>query len=404
MTASDYPPSFDKARLSDLAIFGGRPLFARYLSTSNLVRPDIERFLEYSRTMYEGRCYTGGGPLVRLLETRLAEVHRVKHCVALSGGFWAVVLTLKCLALPGRSEVVMPSLTYRKLADIACWAGLIPRFCEVDPETLTMTAATVEPHINEDTALILGVHPTVGRCPVDELVDLARRRALPLVFDSVEAAGDTYGGQPIGCFGDAECFSMHASKLLNGFEGGLVTTDNAALAARLSGTRDFGSDGPHRMVGMNSKLNEVHAAMALACLDDLDAQMERNRARYERYRSVLRAVDGVRLLEFGEGERRTYKNIVVELLDGWPLSREDTLAIFHAEKAMARPYYSPPLHLVKTSYPTRAGDLRQTERLAKKFMLLPCGELVHEAEIEQMGALLGFMHRHAADIKARLHP
>src|SRR3974390_372647 len=104
-----------KRDLDDLAVFGGPRVFATPISTSNLVRPDFNKFLEYSSLFYDKRQYTSNGPVVRILEQRLADFHRAKHCIAFANGFWAIALAIKCLAIPGKTEIVMPSLTYRRL-------------------------------------------------------------------------------------------------------------------------------------------------------------------------------------------------------------------------------------------------------------------------------------------------
>jgi dTDP-4-amino-4,6-dideoxygalactose transaminase len=218
-----------KPSCDDLALFGGQPLFAMPRSTSSLAQPDFERFLQYSRTFYEAHQFTNNGPLVQQLERRLAEFHQVAHCVTFCSGFWALVLAIKCLALPGRREIVMPSLTYRRMADVAAWTDLVPHFCEVDPQTLALSAETVRPHLNEQTALILGVHPIMNCCDAAGLEALAEESGIPLFIDAVESVYETYAGRKVGSFGRAECFSLHASKLLNGFEGGYITTNDAEL-------------------------------------------------------------------------------------------------------------------------------------------------------------------------------
>ncbi len=148
-----------KKCVNDLALFGGPRLFDTSLSTSNLLQPDIEKFLGYSRTFFDQRQYTNNGPNVKLLERRLAEFHQTAFCVTFCSGLWAIALAISVLAIKGKTEIVMPSLTYRRMNDIAAWVKLKPHFCEVDPTTLSMSAATVRPCINENTALILGVHP-----------------------------------------------------------------------------------------------------------------------------------------------------------------------------------------------------------------------------------------------------
>lgn len=395
---------FNKKGVSDLAAVGGAPVFDQIRSTSNLVRPDFGRFLEYSTIFYEQHRYTNDGPLVTLLEQRLAAFHQTRYCISFCSGFWALVLTMKCLALPGKTEVVMPSLTYRRMADLAAWVGLTPHFCEVDPATLGMTAEHAERSITERTALLLGVHPIVNNCDVDGLEKLSAETGIPLLFDSVESVYETYRGKKIGGFGRAECFSMHASKLVNAFEAGYVTTDDAELAARLARMRGFGFYGEDNveLLGMNAKLNEIHAAMALAGLDDLPEQVDRNRARYSAYQQAFSDSPGVRLLEFDEIEQTSFKNIVVELKGDWPLSRAETIKLLHAEKILVRPYYAPALHQKKTSYRTIFGPLPITEALVDNFLLMPCGHFVTEDDIFQTAALMRFLFANATEIKHRM--
>ena len=393
-------PQILKRAPEDLARFGGEKMFDRVRGTPNLVRPNVELLLTYSREFFEARRYTNAGPLVRRLEARLAHMHGVKYCVAFANAFWAIVMTIRSLALEGRSELVMPSLTYRRLADIVSWTGLTPHFCEVNKNTLAMDPKFAVKAINERTALLLAPHPIVNNCDVAGMEELSAKTGIPLVFDSVESAMETYRGTMIGGFGKAECFSMHSSKLINGFEGGYVTTNDAVLAERLGYVRGFGFAEEDKVValGLNAKLNEVHAAMALAAIDDLPDQIERNRAKYELYRELLRGVPEIRLLEFDDNEKRCYKTIVVELLDSWPLSRGRTIDILHAEGALVRPYYSPPQHLKKMAYETIAEDLSETERLAERFLLLPCGAHVDEDDISQVVDLLAFLRSRAVEI------
>ncbi len=392
-----------KKVLEDMACLGGGPLFEQPRSTSSLVPPDFQRFLDYSRVFFEARQFTNNGPLVQQLERRLADFHETAHCVTFCSGFWALVLAIKALALPGCSEVVMPSLTYRRMADVVSWAGLTPRFCEVDPVSLALSPETVRPCLNERTALILGVHPIVNCCDATGLEALAAEVGVPLFIDAVESVYETIGARKVGGFGRAECFSLHASKLLNGFEGGYITTNDGDLAIRLIKMRGFGFYMPDNVeeLGINAKLNEMHAAMALAGLDALDTQVARNKQLYLRYLDELSRCPGLRLLRFDESERSGFKNIVVEFLSDWPLSRGRTLELLNAENILARAYYSPPLHLRPVQYPVISGELPVTEALAERFMLLPCGHFVTEEDAVAIVDILCFIHQQAAQLEAR---
>ena len=394
-----------KRSIDDLAVFSTTPLFNETKSTSNLVRPDFEGFLSYSKIFFEKRQYTNNGPLVRLLEERLAEFHQTEFCVTFCSGFWALVLGIREIALKGKDEVLMPSLTYRRMADLAAWTGRKPNFYEVDQSTLAGSAETVSQKINENTALILAVHPIVNCCDVDGLIKLADTSKLPIIFDSVESVYETVPSGKIGCFGEAEFFSMHASKFINGFEGGYMTTNNRALAETLTLTRSFGFKGPDNVVvpgGMNAKLNEIHAAMALAGLDDLEDQVLRNRERYYLYKKFLKTLPGVRLLEFDESNKTSYKNIVIELLGEWPLSRADTIYILNAENILARAYYSPPLHKKKMAYEYVPTELPLTDSLSEKFILLPCGHFVDSADIEDILGFMSFIASNSVRINERM--
>lgn len=393
-----------KSNIEELAIFSGARLFATPKPISNLVRPDFEKFLGYSKMFFDQHQYTDG-VLVKQLEQRLAAFHETTFCVTFCSGFWALALAISALARPGKNEIVMPSFTYRRMADIAAWTKLKPHFCDVEEDTLANSAATVRPCINEDTAVILGVHPIVNICDIDGLIDLAEEKNIPLLFDSVESAYESSAGRKIGCFGAAEIFSLGASKLVNGFEGGYLTTNDARLAERLSMMRDFGLDGQDHVAvpgGLNAKLNEIHAAMALAGLDDLEDQIIRNRQRYQTYQRLLASLKGIRLLEFDENYRPGYKNIVIEVLEDWPLSRADTVSILNAEMILARAYYTPPLHRKRMAYPHVSAELPVTDRLAERFILPPCGHLVSNEDIAEIADLMQFISVNAPAIKDRL--
>ncbi len=394
-----------KSSVEELAVFGGSSLFAIPKSTSNLLQPNFEKFMSYSKLFFDQHQYTNNGPNVKLLERRLAAFHQTEYCVTFCTGFWAIALAISALALKGKTEIVMPSLTYRRMADIAAWVNLKPHFCEVEPETLAMSAATVRPCINENTALILGAHPIVNCCDIIGLVALAKEKGIPLLFDSVESVYESTADGKVGGFGSAEAFSLHACKLLNGFGGGYITTNDASLARQLALMRGFSFEDIDKIVvpgGMNAKLNEMHAAMTLASLDDIEEQIARNRQRYYTYRRLLATIPGIRLLEFDERHRAAYKNIVVELLDEWPLTRADTISILNAEKILARAYYSPPLHRKPMAFAHVPADLPVTDRLAERFLNLPCGQLVSNDDIADIVEMLGFISANASRISDRL--
>lgn len=380
-------------------------MFARPVSTSSLARPDFDRFLDYSRRFFDRGQYTNNGPLVRLLEQRLAEFHETSHCVAFCSGFWALVLAIDAMRIHGRDEVVLPSLTYRRMADVIAWVGLKPRFCEVSPRTLAMTAESVDASLGEQTALVMGVHPIVNTCEAGKIAELCERRGVPLLFDSVESVYESTADGRVGSIARAEVFSLHASKLVNGGEGGYLTTNDGLLADHLRLVRGFGFQGRDTIAvagGTNAKLNEMHAAMALANLDELNGLVDHNLAIYRTYQRLLPKVHGLRLVAFDERHRTSFKNIVVELEDEWPVPRATLLRLLEAEGILARAYYSPPLHRKSMQYPHVPADLPLTDLLAQRHLTLPCGYMVDTGDVRRVIDLLGFVADHAAALGERI--
>jgi dTDP-4-amino-4,6-dideoxygalactose transaminase len=376
-----------------------QPRFAEVKPTGNLYRPNIERFLRYSRLFYQ-EMRVADGDLCRMLELRLAEFHMVERAVCVNSGFWGHVLAMSALALPGRREIIAPAFGYRRTDDMIAWAGFIPHFCDVDRETLGPSIDTIEAALNEQTALILAPHPMVNCCDAQAIEEFGQAHGIPVVFDSVEASYRTYNGRRIGGFGDAEIFSMHANKLLNSFEGGYITTNNRLLADRLDRMKRCGFIDNMVEYGqtLDANLNEVHAAMALASLDEIDEQIELHRRKYGLYAAGLKNVDGVTIIDHSELQHPDYRLIVVQIGASWPLSREDTLRLLEAENVLARPYYVPLTHKV-VEYPRICPELPVTEAIFEDFIVLPSGAHVSEEDVETIIDLLENIRRHGLELR-----
>lgn len=373
--------------VSDFALFGGEQFFAEPKPTSDLFRPSEDAFFAYTDSLFESRQFTNNGPLVQQLEARLAQLHGTEHCVAFCSGFMTLLLSIHALALPNRTEVILPTATYRRMADIIRWAGLKPRFSDIDFKTMGVNRKLYEEQITDQTALLLGVHPIVNMSAVTELEELSRDTGIPLLMDSVEAAYGTIGGKRIGSFARAEVFSMHASKFINGFEGGYATTNDGELAAQLKRIQAFGFERRDTIteLGCNAKLNELHAAMSLACLDEIDTQIEHNKAIFAQYEKELCGLP-LSIVRYDDTQKRTWKNIVVRLGEGWVLTRDEILDLLQAENILARPYYSPPLH---TKYAETAMlDFPVTDAVTTVGCILPSGAHVSVDDVTNVAGIL----------------
>lgn len=389
-----------KKSLSDFALYGGQQAFFSFRTTTNMVPPERDVFFYYAKRAFECRQFTNNGDNLKELERQLALFHDVKHCICVSSGFMALMLAVKVLALPGKSEVVIPSLAYRSSAYILEWAGFVPHFCDVEEETRTVSSDTLEKCINDNTAALVVPHPMVTLCDIEDVTALAKKYNLPLVFDSVEAFGASYKGKMLGGYADAEIFSMHASKALNSCEGGYITTNNDDLAQILKKMRSFGfiSKDTVDCLGYNTKLNELHAAMGLAGLSWIDRQFEENKNMHLAYQKNFKDFSGLEIIPYEEDEKRNWKSCLVKITEQWPFSRELTLKFLNAENINAREYYNPPLHLKHPRERCIFSELPNTEKVSQNYMLLPFGYSMKAEETEIVADVLKAMLRFKNEI------
>lgn len=392
-----------KNSISDFALYGGEKVFSTFRTTTNMVPPDREVFFNYAKKAFENRQFTNNGENVKELERQLAVFHEVKHCIAVSNGFRAFMLALKALALPHKTEVIIPSLAYRSSGYMIEWTGFIPHFCDVEAQTRTVSAQTVEKCINKNTAALAIPHPMVTLCDIDEIVALAKKHGLPLIFDSVEAVGASYKGKMIGGFGDAETFSMHASKLINSAEGGYITTNNDALADLLRKMRAFGFVAKDTVdcLGLNTKLNELHSAMGLAGLSWIERQISENKAMHLAYQEHFKDIAGLEIVPYAENEKRNWKTCLVKINSEWPFTRDLTLEILNAENINAREYYNPPLHFIYSRDRSVYADLPNTEKVCQEYFLLPFGYSMSVDDTKMIADVLKAMLRFKNELLAK---
>lgn len=395
-----------KQSLDDLAMFGGAPAFAEKLHVGRPNIGDRARLLERINDILDSRWLSNGGPYEQELERRIAGHIGVKHCIAMCNATVALEIAIRALDLTG--EVIVPSFTFIATAHALQWQQVTPVFADIDPQTHTLDPRSVERMITPRTTGIIGVHLWGHTCDVEALAEIAERRQLKLLYDAAHAFSTTRGGRMIGNFGDAEVFSFHATKFLNSFEGGAVTTNDDELAAKMRLMKNFGFAGYDHVIyiGTNGKMTEVCAAMGLTSLDALDELINVNRRNYEQYDELLRDVPGVRLMRYDGAEKCNYQYLVVEIDEGGcGLSRDDLLQILHAENVVARRYFYPGCHRMepyRSSYPEAGLRLPETERVATRVLVLPTGTAIASGEIRQVCDIIRTAVAHAVEVTARL--
>ena len=395
-----------KETISDLAVSGGRPAFENGLHVGRPNIGDRVKFAQRVDDILDRRWLTNGGQYVEEFERRIADLLKVEHCVAMCNATVGLEIAIRALGLNG--EVIVPSFTFVATANALQWLGITPVFCDVDRQTHLLEPGKVEQLITPLTSGIMGVHLWGRPCDIESLTEIARRRGLKLLFDSAHAFGSSYQGRMIGCFGDAEVFSFHATKFLNSLEGGAVVTNDAALAHKLRLMRNFGFSTYDQTdsIGVNGKMNEVSAAMGLTNLESMDEFIAVNLKHYKQYKDELAGLEGISLLSFDENERSNYQYVVLEVDEAKTgISRDQLLAVLHAENILARRYFYPGCHRMepyRTLYADVQFSLPQTEYLAEQVLTLPTGQAITPEIISVVCAIIRTTLKNAAEVRKLL--
>jgi dTDP-4-amino-4,6-dideoxygalactose transaminase len=382
------------------AVHGGTPAFPEGLPlavpsvpTGKAVLRDIEGILDSG--------VLTNGPYVRELEARAADYLGVRHCIAVASCTSGLMLVLKASELYG--DVVVPSFTFAATAHAVVWNGLRPLFSDIDPATLTLSAGSVLRATGVRTSAILATHTYGTPCDVEALADAARREGIRLFFDAAHAFGSRRGGVSVGGFGDAEVFSLSPTKVLVACEGGLISTNDDLLAERCRIGRDYGNPGDYdcQFVGLNARMSEVHAAIALGSLDDLDDRIEQRNELANHYRRFLGELPGIRFPFVRDVDRSTYKDltIVVDPVE-FGVDATELGDLLAAEGIETRRYYAPPVHEMH-AYRFLAGgkvasQLPVTDEISSRVLSLPLWSGMTEVQVRRVAEVLERIQRSSA--------
>ena len=389
-----------------LAVLGAPPAFRE---TLHVGRPNVTNragFLARIVAMLDSGRLTNHGPLVTEFETRVAEIAKTRHCIAVSNGTTALELAIAALDM--RGEVIVPSFTFVATVHALRRQGIRPVFCDVDPDTHCLDPNAVEAAITSETSGILAVSLWGNLGEWERLHEIARRRGLRLLYDAAHAFGCAPLGGATADWCDAEVYSFHATKCVQAIEGGAILTHDDALASKLRLMSNFGFDAEDTVehLGTNGKMNEAEAAMGLTSLESMGVIFAHNRANTHDYTERLAKVNGLRLLQHGDNQCHNYQYVVVEVdADEAGLSRDDIVAALRLENVVARRYFHPGVHQAepyRSEQPRAGADLPVTKSLTERVMVLPNGLSIGSREVHLLTERIRTIVAHAPAVRDAL--
>jgi len=326
------------------------------------------------------------GPEVRAFEQEFASYVGARHAIGVANGTDALILALRALGVGPGDEVVVPSFTFYASAEAIPHAGARPVFCDVDPETFLMTPEHVKAVLTPRTKAVIAVHLFGNVAPVEEIEALG----VPVVEDAAQAAGTVLAdGRRPGALGTIATFSFYPSKNLGAFgDGGAVTTNDDALAARLRMLRVHGEREryKHEAIGWNSRLDALQAAVLRVKLPHLDgwsAGRVANADRYDRLfaESGLVARECVQLPVRAPKCGHIFNQYTIRV------RQRDALGAHLKEQGIGWGIYYPiPLHLQECfgHLGYEAGDMPEAERASNEVLSLPIFPELTASQLERV--------------------
>ena len=331
---------------------------------------------------------SGMGPRVLDFEKEYARYVGAKHAVAVTSGTAALHAALLVAGVKQGDEVVVPSFTFHSTAEVVLLCGAQPVFADIDPETYTVTADTVESALTRSTKAIIPVHLYGLPADLDPFRKLARDRGLTLIEDAAQAHGAEYKESKIGSIGDMTCFSFYAGKNMTTGEGGMVTTNDDDYSDKLRMVRTHGEQRPYwpTSVGNNYRMNELLAAIGLAQLKKLPSFLEKRRRNAQFLSEKLGVLGKVITPKEPEGRKHAWYVYTLRLRGANAGKRNKAIEKLRSKNIEATVYYESPLHMLPLyrEFSTTRRALPETEKACRQVFSLPVHPRLDEPELGYM--------------------
>lgn len=342
------------------------------------------------------------GKTVSDFEERVAEYCGAKYGIGCANGTDAILLSLTAAGVEKGDEVIVPSFTFIASAEPIVRVGGTPVFCDVDEMTYNMNPKDLEKKITKKTKAIVVVHLYGQTADMQPIMKIARKHKLKVIEDSAQAIGAVYGpnGKKPGAFGDMATFSFFPSKNLGGFgDGGMIVTDKKKYNDLLKMLRVHGSNKRyyHDIMGMNSRLDALQAAVLDVKFDYLDGWLDARVKKAEQYNKLLKNIFGEEIITpyVEKGNTHTYHQYVLRL-KGVKGKKRDALVAYLQENGIgANVYYPVPCHQQKcfSSVKLKKSNVPVTEKLSKEIFALPIyPELTNKEQKYIVDAIQAFVN------------
>jgi dTDP-4-amino-4,6-dideoxygalactose transaminase len=312
-----------------------------------------------------------GGSSVEEFEKAFARFCEAKHAVGVGNGTDALILALKALQVGEGDEIILPANSFVATAEAVVHAGAIPVFADIDPDTYDIDADSLRSRITRRTKAIIAVHLYGQPADMEPILDIAGGLGLPVIEDAAQAHGSRYHSRRAGSLGTVACFSFYPGKNLGACgDGGAVVTNDARIAETVRKLKDHGGlrKYEHDVVGLNSRLDSLQAAVLHIKLPELEARNEMRRQIAGWYNDLLSDLDGIITPVEAYGAESVYHLYVIRIENG----RRDSLQAYLSDRGIQTAiHYPAPIHCTRAFARFRRTECTVAEGHARRILSLP---------------------------------
>ena len=348
--------------------------------------PPYDEYCAEIQSIWINRRLTNMGEKHQELEGKLKAYLHIPYVDLVTNGHMAIELAIQALELAG--EIITTPFTFASTTQAIVRCGLKPVFCDINPIDFTIDVDKLESLITDSTSAILPVHVYGNVCRVNALDRIAKQHNLKIIYDAAHGFGVRYQGMGISEFGDASCFSFHATKVFHTIEGGAVCCRNPTLGEKIARLRNFGLTGQEQVgeIGGNAKMDEFRAAMGLCNLRHMEEETAKRKLAAERYRQRLEGVPGLRLNQIQKDVTPNYAYFPILFAEKqFGAGRDQVMRKLADEGVYARRYFYP----LASDFACYKGrfDSRQTpvaRKVSKSVLCLPLYAGLAPADVDRI--------------------
>ena len=343
---------------------------------------------KYVMDCLESTWISSIGEYIDRFEAAFAGFCGVNHGIACCNGTAALHVALLAAGVGPGDEVIVPTLTFVATANAVAYCGARPVFVDSEPETWNLDPQQIEERITPRTRAIIAVHLYGHPADMDPILEIAQRHGLVVIEDAAEAHGATYKERRAGSIGHLAAFSFYGNKIITTGEGGMVTTQDTALAKKVRLLRGQGMAPERRywfpIQGYNYRMTNIAAAIGLAQLENADWHLGRRRAIAAAYRQRLEGISGIVMQREKPWAHNAYWMSNIVLPDTCPMTRDGLMRELEQAGIETRPFFHPLHDLPMYREPAQGGGFPVATRLGANGLSLPSFPALKSEDIDHI--------------------